>query len=265
MFLPDYYVVQAANKGLLMKLDLSQIPNYGKLYKAITDQIPSTLAPYGVPYTINDMGLAYRTDTHTKISSWKDLWRSDFKGEVLMPTITATSGPMALVMTSLVYGGTQTNVEPGFEALETLKSSIVTFYSMSSDPQTLFGRGEVQIGPVLRYNWAPLKNLTKPVDIIYPTEGSVYNLNMISIVNGTKNADLGYKLIDFWLSTGIQTGEALAGVDAPVNHEAVSNLPANHPLNVLTVFNNKPTYLDPVNLAKNLASWVDAWKKRIES
>ncbi|MEM2210270.1 MAG: ABC transporter substrate-binding protein [Nitrososphaerales archaeon] len=262
IFLPDYYTYQAAQKGLLMKLDLGKIPNYQKLFKALKEQVPPSIAQYGIPFTIQDLGLAYRVDKHAKITSWKDLWRDDFKGQILMPTITATSGPMVLVMTSLTYGGTMDNVEPGFKALESIKKGIVTFYTRSADPQTLFERGEVEIAPVLRYNWAPLKNLPKPVDIIYPIEGSVYVLNMISIVNGSKNMDLAYKLIDFWLSTSIQKELALAGVDAPINSEV--NLPADHPFNISPVF-NKPIYLNPELLAKNLPKWVDEWKKRIES
>ena len=262
VFLPDYYTVQAAEKGLLMKLDLTKISNYKKLYKALVDQIPPSLSNYGVPFTIQDMGLAYRSDKHPKITSWKDMWRDDFKGKILLPTITATSGPMALAMTSLAYGGTMSNVEPGFKNLETLKGSVVTFYSRSSDPQTLFERGEVEIGVVLRYNWAPLQKLAKPVEIIYPTEGSMYVLNMISILEGSKNAELGYKLIDFWLSTDIQKGEALAGVDAPVNSEVA--LATDHPFNIAPVF-KKPIYLDPIILAKDLSGWVDTWKKRIET
>uniref|UniRef100_A0A7C5KDT2 ABC transporter substrate-binding protein n=1 Tax=Thermodesulfobium narugense TaxID=184064 RepID=A0A7C5KDT2_9BACT len=262
IFLPDYYTYQAQQKGLLIKLDLSKISNYEKVYKVLRDQIPKSLAEYGVPFTIQDLALAYRTDRHSKISSWKDMWRDDFKGKVLMPTITATSGPMALVMTSLAYGGSIEDVEPGFKALEALKKDIVTFYSRSSDPQTLFERGEVEIAPVLRYNWAPLKNLSVPVDIIYPVEGSLYVLNMISVVNGSKNIDLAYKLIDFWLSTEIQKNLALAGVDAPINSEV--SLPSDHPFNISPVFNNKPLYLNPEVLAKNLKSWVDAWKSRVE-
>jgi len=261
IFLPDYYTYQAAEKGLLMKIDLAKVPNYKKLYKALVEQIPPSVSSYGVPFTIQDMGLAYRSDKHPKITSWKDMWRDDFKGKILMPTISATSGPMALVMTSLAYGGTMSDVEPGFKALEALSGSIVTFYTRSSDPQTLFERGEVELAVVLRYNWAPLKGLAKPVEIIYPKEGSVYVLNMISIVQGSKNTDLAYKLMDFWLSTDIQKGEALAGVDAPVNSEV--QLPADHPFNIARVF-DKPVYLDPELLAKGLSGWVDAWKKRIE-
>jgi len=261
-FFPDYYTYMAVEKALLMKLDLAKMPNYKKLFKALVEQIPPSLSPYGVPFTIQDLGLAYRTDKHPKITSWKDMWRDDFKGMILMPTMTATSGPMVLVMTSLTYGGTQTDVEAGFKAIETLKGRIVTFYTRSADPQTLMERGEVELAPVLRYNWAPLKKLAKPVDIIYPTEGSVYVLNMISIVQGSKNTELAYKLMDFWLSTDIQKALAVAGVDAPVNSEV--SLPRDDPFNITPVF-NKPIYLNPEVLAKNLSGWVDAWKKRIES
>jgi putative spermidine/putrescine transport system substrate-binding protein len=261
-FFPDYYAYMATEKGLLMKMDLAKIPNYKKLFKALVDQLPPSLSPYAVPFTIQDLGLAYRTDKHPKITSWKDMWRDDFKGKILMPTMTATSGPMVLVMTSLTFGGTQTDVEAGFKAIEALKGSIVTFYTRSADPQTFMERGEVELAPVLRYNWAPLKKLSKPVEIIYPTEGSVYVLNTISIVQGSKNVELAYKLIDFWLSTSIQKELALAGVDAPVNSEV--SLPSDHPFNITPVF-NKPIYLNPEVLAKSLSGWVDAWKKRIES
>lgn len=265
IFLPDFYTQGAAEVGLLEAIDYAKIPNFAKLHPKLKELFQVTeVSKYGVPFTIQDLGIAYVLDKHPKVTSWKDFEREDFKDLILWPTITATSGPMSLVAVSLAYGGTVSDVSVAFEKLELLKGRIVTFYTRSADPQMMFERKEVEIAPVLRYNWAPLMALKKVginVELVYPIEGSVFVLNLISIVKGSKNADLAYKLIDFWLSADIQKKLAEAGVDAPLNADV--KLPSDHPYNIDGVF-IKPIYLDPKLLAEKLDSWTKEWKERIE-
>ncbi|MEM4482194.1 MAG: extracellular solute-binding protein [Desulfurococcaceae archaeon] len=257
VFFPDYYTYMAADKGFLIKINLSKISNYNDIYPFIRNQLPEYVKYYGVPHTIQDLGIAYRSDLHPPVTSWRDIWRDDFKGKIIWPVMTATSGPMALVMTSLAYTGELYNVEAAFNYLVDLKPYIVAYYTRSGDPQLYMERGEAELTPVLRYNWGPLKNLTLPIGIVCPNEGSVFVLNMISIVNGTSNADLAYEFINHWISEESQRRLAESLVDAPINSKVL--LPAGHPFDISCVY-SKPIYLDPKILAENLGEWVEKWR-----
>lgn len=240
IFLPDYYVYMAAQKGLLMMIDLNKLSNYNEIHSFIRDALPEYIKYYGVPYTLQDLAIAYRKDRHEPVMSWKDIWRADFSGTIIWPTITATSGPMALAMTSLAYTGELYNVDAALRYLVDLKPHIVAFYTRSGDPQLYFERSEAEIAPILRYNWGPLKSLPLPIEIVCPAEGSVFVLNMISIVNGTRNIDLAYEFINHWISEESQRKLAEALVDAPINQKVV--LSPDHPFNLSCVY-NKPIYL----------------------
>jgi putative spermidine/putrescine transport system substrate-binding protein len=258
IFLPDYYTYRAAQQGLLMKLNLSRLGNYQYIYGFIRENLPSYVRDYGVPHTIQDLGIAYRADRHSKVTSWKDLWREDFRNTIIWPAMTATSGPMALVMTAYTYTGDIHNVDVAFEKLKELHPYIVAYYTRSGDPQLYMERGEADIVPILRYNWGPLKNLSLPIEIVCPLEGSVYVLNLISIVNGSKNVDLAYEFIDYWISKEVQQKLSDALIDAPIN--SLVKVPAGHPFDISCVV-QKPIYLDPKFLAENLEAWVNKWKE----
>jgi len=258
IFLPDYYTYRAVQQGLLMKLDLSKLENYQYIYDFIRESLPSYTRDYGVPHTIQDLGLAYRADRHDKVTSWKDLWREDFRNTIIWPAMTATSGPMALVMTAYAYTGDIHNVDVAFEKLKELHPYIVAYYTRSGDPQLYMERGEADIIPILRYNWGPLKNLSLPIEIVCPLEGSIYVLNLISIVNGSKNVDLAYKFIDYWISREVQQKLSDALIDAPINK--LVEVTPGHPFDISCVI-RKPIYLDPKFLAENLEAWVNKWKE----
>ncbi|MEM4489042.1 MAG: extracellular solute-binding protein [Desulfurococcaceae archaeon] len=80
IFLPDYYAYMATQKGLLMEIDPNKLSNYNEIHSFIRDGLPEYIKYYGVPHTLQDLGLAYRKDRHEPITSWKDIWRADFRG-----------------------------------------------------------------------------------------------------------------------------------------------------------------------------------------
>lgn len=260
IFLPDYYTYRAMKLGLLMKLDLTKLSNYNDIISFVREQLPDYIKEYGVPHTIQDMALAYRSDRVPSITSWKDIWNVTGDVHILWPYITATSGPMAAALTSLAYTGNLTDIDVALAHIEELKPRIVAFYTRSGDPQLFFERGEADIAPILRYNWGPLYNLSLPIKIVCPVEGSIYILNLVSIVNGSKNIDLAYEFINYWISEEAQKKLAEALVDAPIN--AKVELPPGHPFDISCVF-SKPIYLEPKILGEDLERWTNLWKERI--
>lgn len=265
VFLPDYYMYRAAKAGLLEELDYSKIPNAVKLADFIRQNyFESDLSKYAIPHTIQDMIIIYRSDKHPPVTSIKDLWRDDFKGLVLLPYITTTTGPMFLVLTNIAYGGNLTDMEPAFEVLETHKDYVVTYYTKSAEFNSVLERGEAEIAVGLRYQLGAVQGLNQTLSgklsYVIPSEGSIFVFNVMAIPKNAKNKELAYKLIDFWLSTEVQQKLAEKGVDAPVNKEVV--LPPEHYYNYMGQI-SRPIYLLPEVLAENLENWTSQWKARL--
>lgn len=265
IFLPDYYAFMASQKGLLEPLNYSKIPNYMKLATFIRITFEqSNLSKYAVPHTIQDLVIIYRGDRHANVSSIKDIWRSDFNGTIILPDITTTSGPMFLILTSIAYGGNISNVEPAFNVVKSHKSAILTFYTTSAGLTSALERGEADIAVGLRYQLGSLQGLNSTLQgkLLYtiPSEGSIFELNVIAIPKNATHKELAYQLINFWLSTEIQQKLAEKGVDAPVNAEV--SLPADSYFNYANQI-KKPIYVMPEILSSYLQSWINEWKEKI--
>lgn len=265
IFLPDYYAYMAAQKGLLEELNFSKISNYNQLAPFIKESFSkSNLSKYAVPHTIQDLVIIYRGDKHSPVSSIKDIWRGDFNGTIYLPDITTTSGPMFLILTSLAYGGNLSYMEPAFSIIKSNRASIATFYTSSAALTSAFERGEADIAVGLRYQLGALQGLNSTLhgSLLYvvPSEGSIFEFNVMAIPKNAAHKDLAYALMNFWLSSEVQQKLAESGVDAPVN--ANVSLPPNNYFNYMSQI-TKPIYVLPEVLSANLQTWINEWKEKI--
>jgi putative spermidine/putrescine transport system substrate-binding protein len=211
----DYFTQIAINEGLIEDMDLSNIPNVERLYDIAKHPLGEQ---YGPAYTLYNYGLVYRTDkVSAPVTSWKDLWRDEFQDFVSLPDITTTQGPATVIMTALTWGSGPQDEDTAFAKLGEVKDNVIKFYSRSSELISLIQQEEVWIAPVQRFAWGNLANTGLPLAWVNPSEGSVVTQNLICLAKGTKNADLGYKYIDFVLSDEVQEAMALALVDSPAN------------------------------------------------
>jgi putative spermidine/putrescine transport system substrate-binding protein len=71
------------------------------------------------------VGLTYNPEKiKTPPTSWRDLWKPEFKGRVGITTLNSTLGTGWLVEVAKMYGGSESNVEPGFKAINELKPNL---------------------------------------------------------------------------------------------------------------------------------------------
>ena len=92
-------------------------------------------------------GILYRTDKiKDKPTSYKDFLRPEVQGHVAFPAISNGYGLDFLIMLARAYGGSEHNIEPGFDALKKI-SAKATIFRAASDVQTLFTQGDVWMLP----------------------------------------------------------------------------------------------------------------------
>jgi putative spermidine/putrescine transport system substrate-binding protein len=213
----DIGVVQASREGLLHPIDFSKIPN--------AKDVPSQYVfekDKGIGFYQYLLAIAYSTEAFkTAPDSWKALWDPKLKGKVILPALDGTTIHKVLMIASFMHGGSQTNVEPGVQALMKLKSNVHSHQKNSAFIAEALRSGDASI-----VAWQP-NVLKEYIEKGYPVktniqlkEGIFATPGCVSIVKGHKaSAELLHVFIDYALSPEAQLGFAKDFWQSPTNRK----------------------------------------------
>jgi iron(III) transport system substrate-binding protein len=180
-----------------------------------------------------------------KPTSWKDLVKPVYKGHVVMPN-PASSGTGFLDVSSWLqlFGEAE-----GWKYMDALHQNIGLYTHSGSKPCTMAAAGEYPIGISFEFRAARLKKQGAPIDIVFPSEGSGWDMETTAIVKGTKNLEAARKLVDWSVSDKAMKlySEGYAVVAVPRLSQPIEFLPAN-------LF---------AHLVKNDFEWAASNRKRI--
>lgn len=256
----DFTALEAANKGLLEKVDLAKIPNVAKIYPFARDPLGNGM---GVGYTAFSTSIVYRTDKLKDMTSWKDLWRPELKARVALPNITTSQAPNVLMMADKAHGGSSPTYSLGIDKVGEMKPNIVTFYERGAQLVTLFAQDEIWAAPAGRFNWGNLKKTGLPLAWLTPKEGEAGGVNVMVMVRGTKHPDIVHKLMDRWLSMSVQKALADALVDSPVNREVALSPEVAEVSTYGEASLGKLNLIPPSAVLQHRAAWVAGWNTKI--
>ncbi len=248
-----------AQKGLLQPLDTSRLSSFNKLYPAAQDPLGDNMA---VGYTFYASSIVYREDL-VSIESWSDLLGDELAGNVSLPNITGTQGPLTLMMLDKVAGGDASDFASTISAIGEHADDIVTFYSRSSELAQLMNQEEVIAAPVGRFAWSRFKSSPLPFAWADPAEGQAGGMNVMIMTANNGNEELAYQLMDYWLSTEVQTRIAEALIDSPANMEVVVSAAVAENLTYGAELINSLNILDPAAIIANRDAWVDQWNSEV--
>lgn len=196
-----YYVEKMANEGLLQELDKSKLSNFENLDTSFTNTKVDPENKYSIPYMWGSTGLAINGDTvdPATVNSWNDLWRPEFKGQVMLMNDMREVFAMALL--TLGYSGNSTNpdeIEAAYNKLTTLMPNVKTFNSDAS--RMPYMEGETSVG--MTWNGEAIiandEGLTSLV-YKYPSEGAILWMDNFVIPKNAKQVDAAHKFIDYLL------------------------------------------------------------------
>lgn len=257
----DFLALEASNKGLLETIDFKKLKNLGEVYDFGRDPLRNQ---QGVAYTVYSVGLVVRTDKPSgAIASWKDLWKPELKGHLMLANITGNQGLAQLFMVDKAWGGVATDMSTGLAKLGEVKANTVTYYTQTAQMTALFAQDEAWVAPVGRFGWLNLRKTGKPLKWVVPKEGQVGMMNVMSIVKGSKNADLAHQLIDFWLSKDVQTALANDLADSPINRNVKPKADAVEALTWGKEQIESLVFMKPDMVARERAGWVTQWNRMI--
>ena len=261
----DFLALDASQKGLFQPIDYKKLKNLDQIYDFGRDPLRNQEA---VAYTVYSVGLVVRTDKASKdIKAWKDLWKPELqpalKGRVMLANITGNQGLAQLFMVDRAWNGFGGDMAAGFGKLGEIKPNVVTYYTQTAQMTALFAQDEAWVAPVGRFGWLNLKKTGKPLAWVVPAEGQVGMMNTMSIVKGSKNADLAHQLIDFWLSREVQEALANELADSPVNRTVKIKPEAVEGLTWGKAQIDSLVFMKPEMVVRERAGWVTQWNRMI--
>ena len=120
-------------------------------------------------------GIAYNTkyfQEHgwAKPTSWNDLKDPKYRQKLNIPPVNTTFGVATLVMLARANGGSETNMDPGFEAMKQITPNVLAF-DMFKITQ-MFQTGEIVIAASSSPRTKGQADTGFPIDYVYPREGA---------------------------------------------------------------------------------------------
>lgn len=173
-------------------------------------------------------GIAYNADKFRELGieppkKYSDLFDEKLKGRIGWPDI--SYGPYALIGLAVENGGSETDIQPGLDALG--KVGVDYFYKSSVELSTKFASGDVWAAP-WHAGWAVRVQRTDvPIAMSFPEVGKSQGIQangMIGIVKGTKLQEAAEFWINTYLSPAVQEQLGRSNGVAPVNAEALGSL-----------------------------------------
>lgn len=197
----NYFVDKMSREGLLQVLDRSKISNFNNLDASFTNTTFDPDNKYSVPYVWGNTGLVVDGAVVDKatVNSWDDLWRPEFKGQVvLMDDMRDVFGMALLTLGYSVNSSDPNEIKAAYNKLTTLMPSVVGF---STDAEIVsFFTGDANLG--MTWNGEALIANNEGMSSIiykYPTEGAILWMESFVIPKDAKNVDAAHQFIDYLL------------------------------------------------------------------
>lgn len=174
--------------------------------KHYKDLIPEAQEATGPAIFFQVVGLTYNPEKiKTPPTSWRDLWKPEYKGRAGITNLNSTLGTGFLVEISKLFGGSEANVEPGFKALQDLKPNLAAVAANPGALAALYQQGQIDISPGNFNAIQILKARGVPVEFVSPKEGAIAFKTTIHVVKNSPNRELAVALIEAAMSPEVQT------------------------------------------------------------
>ncbi|GAB3629886.1 ABC transporter substrate-binding protein [Pandoraea terrae] len=261
-FLDDGPMYQAIQMGFCGKL--ADAPVYKDLYDIAKFKSGNAVAA-GLIAT----GIAYNTRLFQAKgwpapTSWKDLGDAKYKGKLVMPSIKNTYGLHALLVEAKLNGGSDTNIDPGFQVMEKqIAPNVLSFDPSPGKIAELFQADEVAIAVWGNGRVQALRQQGIPVEFVYPKEGAVALGMGVCVVDKSANDALAQKFVQMILSPQTQALLAESQGVAPANRKTqlsmavAARVPSPAAIDKLVRVD-----WDVVNAKR--ADWTQRWNRQIE-
>jgi iron(III) transport system substrate-binding protein len=193
-----------------------------------------------------------------KPTSWKDLTKPVYKGQVVMPNPNSSGTGFLDVSSWLqLFGEAE-----GWKYMDALHQNVAIYTHSGSKPCVMAGAGEYPVGISFAFRGAREKKKGAPIDIVLAEEGIGWDMETTAIVKGTKNLQAVKTLVDWSVSDKAMKlyNEGYAVVAIPALAKPVEHFPPD----VLKKMIKNNFEWAATNRAKILAEWQKRYDAKTE-
>ena len=204
VFPSTYFVSKMSKEGMLQPLNHALLPNLAGLDTSLMDKEFDPGNVYSIPYMWGSTGIGVNGDViaASEVNSWQDLWRKEYRGQVLLQDDMREVFHMALRIKG--YSSNSRNpgeIEEAYELLKELMPNVLVFNSDS--PRLPYLAGEVTVGMIWNGEAWMAQQENKAITYIYPSEGANFWVDSFVIPAGAENVENAHTFINFMLRPDI--------------------------------------------------------------
>tara|TARA_B100001094_G_scaffold318610_1_gene362411 strand:+ start:3666 stop:4733 length:1068 start_codon:yes stop_codon:yes gene_type:complete len=199
-----YYVRKLWQENLIQPLDLSKISNFKHIDVNFLDKSYDPKNKYSVPYIwgATAIGVNKQFIDPASITSWKDLWKPEYKNKLLLMNDVREVFHVALKLNGHSVNSTNPkHIKQAYNRLKTLIPHVTVFNS--DTPAIPFLSGEVEIGMIWNGSAYMAQKEDPNIQFIYPKEGPILWMDNLSIPKRAENVEAAYAMINFLLRPDI--------------------------------------------------------------
>lgn len=218
----------------------------------------------GVTVNFTPMGISYNAEIVKAKGlpvpqSWNDLAKPEMKGNITLAEVSSNFGRSALIMLAYANGGSEKNMDPGFEKFKTIAGYMPTFAKSAAQLQQ-----NLQNKTAAYTTWTMARSLVQKdagldLQFVIPKEGSNLVPNVATIVKGAKNPNAAKLFIDFLLTDEVQT---LYGTKLYYNPATNVKLPDDI-AKKLNFDRKKVVKFDLETVGSKTPEWLDRFNKEV--
>ena len=162
-------------------------------------------------------GIAVNTSAKSRPTSWADLAKPEYKGQIAMPS------PLYSGAAAIMLGTMTARNDLGWPFFEKLKAADAVAVRGNGAVLTAVANGEKTYGVLVDFMAFNAKAKGSPIDFIMPAEGLPAVTEPVAILKTTQNADAAKAFVDFILS---DEGQKLAASMGYIPANPSAGMPA---------------------------------------
>jgi putative spermidine/putrescine transport system substrate-binding protein len=188
-------------EGLLAKVTASEIPSIAEIRD--NAKIASGIAPIAFS---SALGFLWNKDLlKAPPASWAELWNPQYSGQLALFDLGSSVGVVTLVLGARLNGGDESDMEPGFASMQTLKQNGIGYKTSGPENNNLVAQGEAGVTFALANQTLDLQAKGANVDWAVPAEGAATLPQTFQVVTNSAEPELARAFVNYILSAPIQT------------------------------------------------------------
>ena len=196
-------------------------------------------------------------------TTWKDLLKPEYKGQVVMPNPASSGTGYFDVAAWLQLWGDDAGQGGGWKYMDALHQNIAQYTHSGSKPCNMAAAGEYVAGISFEYRGYTNKAKGAPIELVFPKEGLGWDLEAFGIYKGTPKMAAAKKLADWATSKDAMMlyGKNFAVTAQPGVAPKLAGIPADYEARLIKMDFEKSA----ANRERILAEWTRRYDAKSEA